>query len=66
MYLPVGMAVQPRRRAVSGPSGVSDTGMAIKDLGEIRLGLINQLFELGNLANFLESIDFILLVAVDC
>jgi hypothetical protein len=51
---------------MSSPSGVGDTGMAIKDLGEIRLGLVNQLFELSNLANFLESIDFILLVAVDC
>jgi hypothetical protein len=61
----VGMAVHPRGRAVSRPPGVSDTGMAIEDLGEVGLGLLDELLELGDLANLLEREDLVLLVAIN-
>jgi hypothetical protein len=65
MYLPVGMTVQPRGRTVGSPTGVSDTGMRIKNLGEVGLGFFDELLELGDLANLLECKDLVLLVAID-
>jgi hypothetical protein len=59
------MAVQPGRRAMSSPSGMSDTGMGIEDFGEVGLGFVDELLELGNFANFLESEDLVLLVTIN-
>ena len=47
------------------PPGVCDTGVRVKDLGEVGLGLLNQSLELGNLADLLEGKDLLLLVAID-
>jgi hypothetical protein len=63
--VPVGVAVQARRRTVGGPAGVGDTGVGVEDLGEVGLGLLDELLELGDLANLLEGEDLVLLVAVD-
>ena len=62
----MGVAVEAGRRTVSGPSGVCNTGMGVEDLGEVWLGLCNQLLELCDLSNLLESVDLVLLVAIDC
>lgn len=59
------VAVQPRRGTVSSPSGVSDTGMGIKDLGVIGLRFSDERLELGDLANFLEGKDFVLLITIN-
>lgn len=60
------MAVDARWRAVGGPAGVCDAGVGVKDFCEIWLLLLDQLLELGDLANLLEGKDFVALVAVDC
>jgi hypothetical protein len=39
--------------------------MRIERLVQVNIGLGNKLLELGNLANFFEGEDFILLVAID-
>lgn len=59
------VAVQARRGAVSGPTGVCNAGVGVENLGHIEVGLINKLPQLGNLANLLEGKDLILLVAID-
>ena len=62
----VGMAVEAGRRAVGGPASVCDAAVMVEDLAEIWLLLLDELFELGDLAYFLEGEDLVLLVAVDC
>lgn len=62
---PVGVAVGGRGRTVGGPTGVSDTSVGIEDLLEIDVGLVNELPQLGDLANLLEGLDLLLLVAID-
>ena len=59
------MAVGSRRGTVSSPTGVGNTGVRVEDLIEIDVGLVNELLELGHLANLLVGKDLILLVAVD-
>lgn len=62
--LPVGVAVLTRGGSVSGPTGVRDTSMRLEGLGHVVFALLDEFLQLGNLANFLESTDFILLVAI--
>lgn len=50
---------------MSGPASVRDTGMGLKRFGEVRLGFFNQFLQLRNLAYFLESADFVLLVTIN-
>ena len=50
---------------MSGPSGVCNAGMVVKDLGEVRLLSLDQLLELRNLADLLEREHLFLVVAVD-
>jgi hypothetical protein len=50
---------------VGSPAGVCDTSVRIEDLGQIGLGLLNELLELDHLANLLVSKHLILLVSVD-
>ena len=62
---PVWMAVESRRSTVGSPAGVSNASVRVKDLCHVGLALLNELLELGDLANLLESKDLILLVPVD-
>ena len=59
------MAIAPRGLTVCGPSCVCDTSVRVKDLGQIRLFLLDELLELGNLANLFECKHFIFLVSID-
>jgi hypothetical protein len=59
------MAVDARRRAVGGPSGVGDTGVRVEDLVEVEVLLLNELLQRGDLADLLDCVDLILLVAVN-
>ena len=63
--IPVRMAVETGRFAVSGPASVCNTGVGIKDLLHVYIALFNELTEFGNLADLLESKHFILLVTID-
>ena len=62
---PVRMAVGGGRRAVCSPSSVCNTSVRVEDLLQIRAGLLDELLELGYLADLLEGHHFILLVTVD-
>jgi hypothetical protein len=64
-YEPVRVAVEARRNTVGGPTGVGNASVRVEDLGRIGLGLLDQLLQLGHLANLLEGKDFILLVTID-
>jgi hypothetical protein len=44
---------------------VSDAAVGVENLCEIGLFLVNQLAQLGNLADLLEGKDLLLLVAID-
>jgi hypothetical protein len=59
------MAVDARRGAVGGPSGVGNTGVRVEDLGEVELLLLDKLLQRGDLADLLDCVDLILLVTVD-
>jgi hypothetical protein len=59
------MAVDARRRAVGGPSGVGNTSVRVEDLGEVEVLLFNELLQRGDLANLLDCVDLVLLVSVD-
>ena len=59
------MAVDARRRTVGSPAGVGNTAVCVKDLCEIGLLLLDELLQLGNLADLLESKHLISLVSVD-
>lgn len=50
---------------MSSPSGVSDTGMGIKNFGEVGLSFVDELLQFGYLANLLERKDLILLVTIN-
>jgi len=65
MDLPVGMAVDPGRRAVGGPSGVGNTSVRVKDLVQVEVLLLDQLLQRGHLANLLDSKNLVLLIAID-
>ena len=60
----MGVAVDTRWWSMGGPSGVCNTCVGIKDLGHIWLLFVDELPQLGNLANLLERKDFILLVSI--
>ena len=47
------------------PAGVGNTAVCVKDLCEIGLLLLDELLQLGNLADLLESKHLISLVSVD-
>lgn len=63
-YVPVRMAVESGRLAMSGPPSVCDTDMRVEDLGQVGLFLGNELLELGHLTHLLEREDFVLLVSI--
>jgi hypothetical protein len=58
------MAVESGGRTVGGPSGVSDAGVGVEDLGQIRLLGLDQFLQFGDLADFLEGKHLVLLVTV--
>jgi len=58
------MAVEPRRLTMGSPSGVSNSDVRIKDLGQVWLLLRNELLQLGHLAHLLESKDLIFLIPI--
>lgn len=51
---------------MSGPSGVCNANVGVELHCEVHARSLNELLQLGHLANLLESINFILLVPVDC
>jgi hypothetical protein len=51
---------------VGSPTSVCNTAMCVKDLCEIGLLLLDELLQLGDLADLLEGKDLISLVSVDC
>lgn len=59
------MAVDTRGRTVSGPSSVGNTGVRVEDLVEVEVLLLDELFQRGDLADLLDCVDLILLVAVN-
>ena len=59
------MTVGTRRRTVGSPASVGNTAVCIKDLCEIGLLLLDELLQLGDLADLLESEHLISLVSVD-
>jgi hypothetical protein len=63
--IPVGMAVDTRRGTVGGPSGVGNTRVRVKDLVEVEVLLLDELLQRGDLADLLDCVDLILLVAVN-
>jgi hypothetical protein len=50
---------------VRGPSCVSDTSVRIEDLLVVWSSFLNELLQRSNLADLLESKDFVLLVSID-
>ena len=60
----MGMAIETGRLTVSSPSSVCDARMRIKHLGQIWFGIRDELLELGDLADLLESENLILRVTV--
>jgi hypothetical protein len=59
------MAVKTGWATVSCPSGVSDTSVAFKSFLQVNIGASNQLLELGDFANFLESDNLALFVSIN-
>jgi hypothetical protein len=62
---PVGMAVNTGRGAVCCPPRVGNAGMRVENLGEVGLGLLDELLQLGYLAHLLEGKNLVLLVSID-
>jgi hypothetical protein len=65
-YVPVGVAVDAGWLSVGGPPGVGNTGMGNKGGIKIRLGILDQLLQLCNLANLLERENFVLIIPINC
>jgi hypothetical protein len=61
----VRVAVEARRRSVSSPASVSNSGVGIVGLLQVDIGLSNQLLQFLDLSNFLESKNLVLLVTID-
>ena len=61
---PVGVAVHAGRGTVGCPPGVGNTAVGIIDLGQVDIGLIDELPELCNLADLLEGEDLLFLVPI--
>jgi hypothetical protein len=59
------MAVESGGRTMGGPSGVSDAGVGLENLGQIWLLSLDQFLQFGDLADFLEGKHLILLITVD-
>lgn len=65
MNLPVRVTVLAGRGTVGSPACVSNTGVRLKSLGQVRLAFIDKLLQLRNLADFFVGSHFFLLVAVN-
>lgn len=63
--IPVRVAVDTRRRTMGGPTSVGNTSVHVKNLCEVGLLVLDELLQLGDLANLLESVHLISLVSVD-
>jgi hypothetical protein len=61
----VGVAVDTRGGTVGGPSGVGNTGVAVKDLVEVEVLLLDELLQRRDLADLLDCVDLVLLVTVN-
>lgn len=61
----MGVAVLTGGGAVGGPTGVRNTSVRLEGLGHVGLGLGNELTELSDLADFLEGLHLVLLVAIN-
>ena len=59
------MAVDSGWLTVGSPSCVCNPSVGVENLGQVRLGLGNELLQLDDLADFFEGEHFVLLVAVD-
>lgn len=66
VYVPVGVAVDARWGTVSGPASVCNTNVCVEHLCEVGLLGLDELLELCDLANLLESENLVPLVSVDC
>ena len=64
-HIPVGMAVDSGGGSVGSPSRVSDSSVRNKRSIKINAALLDQLLQLDNLANLLESVDLVLLITVN-
>ena len=62
--IPVRMAIEARRLAMSSPSRVGDSGVRIEFFLHVGLSIVNKLLQLSHLAHFLECKDLILFVAI--
>lgn len=60
----MGMAIQTGWLTVSSPTSVCNPGVRVENFGHVWLGFGNELLELGNLANLLESHNHVLLVSI--
>lgn len=59
------VAVDFRWRTVGGPTSVCNTGVRVKQLGRIKVGVANLGIKLGDLAYSLDSDNLALFVAVN-
>ncbi len=50
---------------MGGPAGVGDAAVRIEHLGQIGLRVVDELLQLGDLADLLEGKHLVLLVAID-
>lgn len=61
---PVGMTIKPGWRAVGSPSSVCNASVRVEDFCEVRLALLDELFQLGNFSDLLEGHDLVPPIAV--
>lgn len=59
------MAVDARRRAVGGPSSVSNACVGVEDLVQVIVCLVDQLPQRRDLADLLDCVHLVLLIAID-
>ena len=62
--LPMGMTVETRWLAMSGPPSVCDTNVRVKDLSQVWLTLRDKLFQLDHFPNFFEGKDLVFFVSI--
>lgn len=63
-YLPVRVAVHTGRGSVGSPASVRNSGVGLESLGQIGLLARNELLQFGDLADFFEGANLVLLVTV--